>query len=376
MQSSAPSSALLRIGTRGSPLALAQARQVRTHLAAAHGIGEDEIALEVIRTSGDMIRDRPLAEAGGKGLFTKEIEEALGAGRIDLAVHSAKDMPTELPAGLSIAAVLPREDARDVFISRKAATLSDLPPGATVGTASLRRQALVKRRRPDLAVVPLRGNVETRLRKLDAGEVDATLLALAGLKRLGLEAAATAILPLDEFLPAVGQGIIAIEARGDDARACALLRAVDHADSATALAAERAYPRGARGLLPHADRRPRRRARRPARISRADRQARRQRRVRGRPRGCRRRRGRARRRRRPRAQGPRRRRFLRGGVMTYVGNDRYPRRSLGRLPPPLWGRVGEGGGAYGNVGASIARPPPPTPPRKGEGSTPSSRRHW
>ena len=241
MQSSAPSSALLRIGTRGSPLALAQARQVRTHLAAAHGIGEDEIALEVIRTSGDMIRDRPLAEAGGKGLFTKEIEEALGAGRIDLAVHSAKDMPTELPAGLTIAAVLPREDARDVFISRKAATLADLPPGATVGTASLRRQALVKQRRPDLAVVPLRGNVETRLRKLEAGEVDATLLALAGLKRLGLEAAATAVLSLDEFLPAVGQGIIAIEARGDDARTCALLRAVDHADSATALAAERAY---------------------------------------------------------------------------------------------------------------------------------------
>jgi hydroxymethylbilane synthase len=186
VQSSAPSSALLRIGTRGSPLALAQARQVRTHLAAAHGIGEDEIALEVIRTSGDMIRDRPLAEAGGKGLFTKEIEEALSAGRIDLAVHSAKDMPTELPAGLTIAAVLPREDARDVFISRKAATLSDLPPGATVGTASLRRQALVKQWRADLAVVPLRGNVETRLRKLDAGEVDATLLALAGLKRLGL----------------------------------------------------------------------------------------------------------------------------------------------------------------------------------------------
>jgi hydroxymethylbilane synthase len=146
-----------------------------------------------------------------------------------------------LPAGLGIAAVLPREDARDVFISRKAASLRALPPGATVGTASLRRQALVKRLRPDLAVANLRGNVETRLRKLDAGEVDATLLALAGLKRLGLADAATAILPVDEFLPAVGQGVIAVEARGDDRRTLARLGAIDHADTATALAAERAF---------------------------------------------------------------------------------------------------------------------------------------
>jgi hydroxymethylbilane synthase len=242
VQSSAPSaSTFLRIGTRGSPLALAQANEVRARLAVAHGVDPERIALEVIRTSGDMIRDRPLAEAGGKGLFTKEIEEALLAGTIDLAVHSAKDLPTVLPAGLIIAAVLAREDARDVFISRKAATLQDLPAGATVGTASLRRQALVKRARPDLKVTTLRGNVETRLRKLDAGEVDATLLALAGLKRLGLAQAATAILPVEEFLPAVGQGVIAIEARGDDQHTLAVLHAVNHADTATALATERAF---------------------------------------------------------------------------------------------------------------------------------------
>jgi hydroxymethylbilane synthase len=242
VQSSARSSAtVLRIGTRGSPLALVQARLVREHLAAAHGLAPDRIALEVIRTTGDMIRDRPLAEVGGKGLFTKEIEEALLVGSIDLAVHSAKDMPTVLPAGLAIAAVLPREDPRDVFISRKAKSPRDLALGATVGTASLRRQALVKRLRPDLAVTSLRGNVETRLRKLDAGEVDATLLALAGLKRLGLAAAATAILPVEEFLPAVGQGIIALEARMDDGVTLGLLAAVNHVDSATALTAERAF---------------------------------------------------------------------------------------------------------------------------------------
>jgi hydroxymethylbilane synthase len=240
VQSSAPS-IILRIGTRGSPLALAQAREVRARVARAHGADPAAIALEIIRTSGDLVRDRPLAELGGKGLFTKEIDEALLAGAIDLAVHSAKDMPTELPRGLAIAAALAREDARDVFISRKADTLAAMPHGATVGTASLRRQALVKRLRPDLAVVPLRGNVETRLRRLEAGEVDATLLALAGLKRLGLAEAATAVLALDAFPPAVGQGIIAIETRADDTRTRALVDAINHADSATALAAERAF---------------------------------------------------------------------------------------------------------------------------------------
>jgi hydroxymethylbilane synthase len=234
-------STVLRIGTRGSPLALAQARLVRDALIAAHGLDDERVTLETIRTTGDMIRDRPLTEAGGKGLFTKEIEEALVRGAVDLAVHSAKDMPTELPAGLVIAAVLPREDPRDVFISRKAASLRELPRGAVLGTASLRRQALVKHLRPDLSVVNFRGNVETRLRKLDEGTVDATLLALAGLKRLGLDQQATAVLSVNEFLPAVGQGIIAIEARADDARTRALLAAIDHADSATALATERAF---------------------------------------------------------------------------------------------------------------------------------------
>ena len=182
----AQSTAPLRIGTRGSPLALVQARTVRARLAAALGADEAAIELVIIRTSGDAIQDRPLAEVGGKGLFTKEIEEALLDRRIDLAVHSAKDMPTFSQPGLMLAACLEREDPRDVFISRKAASLAELPQGATLGTASLRRQAIAKRLRGDLRVAPLRGNVETRLRKLDAGEVDATLLALAGMKRLGL----------------------------------------------------------------------------------------------------------------------------------------------------------------------------------------------
>jgi hydroxymethylbilane synthase len=244
VQSSAQSSqaaVLLRIGTRGSPLALAQARMVRARLASVQGVEEERIALTVIRTSGDMIQDRTLAQAGGKGLFTKEIEEALKADAIDLAVHSAKDMPTALPDGLTIAAVLPREDARDVFISRVAKTLQELAAGAVVGTASLRRQAIVKRLRPDLDVVPIRGNVQTRLRKVDEGVVDATLLALAGLKRLGLTQAVTSIFALDEFLPAVGQGIVAIETRANDSATRTLLDTINHTDTATALAAERAF---------------------------------------------------------------------------------------------------------------------------------------
>src|SRR5205085_1926757 len=213
----------------------------RAALATAHGRREDEIEIITIRTSGDRIQDRPLAEAGGKGLFTKEIEEALLAGSIDLAVHSAKDMPTVLPEGLILAACLPREDVRDAFISHKAASLRELLHGTVVGTASLRRQAMVKRLRPDVSVVPLRGNVETRLKKLEAGEVDATLLALAGLKRLGLADKATALLDAQDFLPAVGQGAITIEARIDDARMRELLARIDHADTSTALAAERAF---------------------------------------------------------------------------------------------------------------------------------------
>ncbi len=232
---------ILRLGTRGSPLALTQARMVRAALAKAHGLDPERIALEVIRTSGDRIQDRPLADAGGKGLFTKEIEEALTAGAIDLAVHSSKDMPTVLPAGLVLSAFMEREDPRDVFISRKAKSIAELPHGATVGTASLRRQAMVKRKRPDLTIVPLRGNVETRLRKLDEGVADATLLALAGLKRLGLADAATAVLDIDEFLPAVGQGAIGIETRADDSRTREMLGAINHADTFSALAAERAF---------------------------------------------------------------------------------------------------------------------------------------
>jgi hydroxymethylbilane synthase len=235
------STVTLRIGTRGSPLALVQAEMVRSALAAAHGWAADAVEINVIRTSGDRIQDRPLAEVGGKGLFTKEIEDALLSGTIDLAVHSAKDMPTLLPDGLMLAACLPREDVRDVFISRQAASLRDLPHRAVMGTASLRRQAMVRRLRPDISVVPLRGNVETRIRKLDAGEVDATLLALAGLKRLGLADKATALLDVDDFLPAVGQGAVTIEARIDDARTRALLAKIDHVDTSVALLAERAF---------------------------------------------------------------------------------------------------------------------------------------
>jgi hydroxymethylbilane synthase len=237
----AQSTASLRIGTRGSPLAMVQARTVRSRLAAATGVKEDTIELVVIRTTGDIIQDRSLAEEGGKGLFTKEIEEALLGQRIDLAVHSAKDMPTLLPEGLILAACLEREDPRDVFISRKARTLAELPRSASLGTTSPRRQAIAKRMRPDLTIVPLRGNVETRLRKLDNDDVDATLLALAGLKRLGLAEHATNIMSAEEFLPAVGQGAIGIEVRADNSRLRDILAHIDHADTSTAVACERAF---------------------------------------------------------------------------------------------------------------------------------------
>ena len=238
MQSSVAS---LRIGTRGSPLALVQARLVRARLAAALGLDEAAIEIKTIRTTGDTIQDRPLAEEGGKGLFTKEIEEALLRGEIDLAVHSAKDMPTFLPAGLVLAACLEREDPRDVFVSRKAGSFADLPQGATLGTTSPRRQAIAQCMRPDLRIVPLRGNVETRLRKLDDGEVDATILALAGLKRLGLADRATRVMNVDEFLPAVAQGAIGLETREDDTRTRDMLAHIDHADTSTTIACERAF---------------------------------------------------------------------------------------------------------------------------------------
>jgi hydroxymethylbilane synthase len=235
------STAEFRIGTRGSPLALAQTREVRRLLAAALGVDEESLPMEVIRTTGDMIQDRPLSESGGKGLFTRELDIALAEGRIDLAVHSSKDLPTHLPPEIAIAGFLPREDVRDAWIGRGGATLADLPKGAVVGTASLRRGAQVKRLRPDISVTLLRGNVETRLRKVESGEVDGTLLALAGLKRLGLAAHATAILPLEEFLPAAGQGAIAITKRAGDAAVREALAPILDSATSAALAAERAF---------------------------------------------------------------------------------------------------------------------------------------
>jgi hydroxymethylbilane synthase len=231
----------LLIGTRGSPLALWQANHVRTLLIAAHGLGDDAIALQPITTSGDRIRDKPLRDFGGKGLFTKEIDEALLNGAVDLAVHSMKDLPTDLPPGIVIAAVLPRGDVRDAFISAKGESLAALPPGAVVGSSSLRRQAQVKRSRPDLQCIDLRGNVETRLAKIERGMADATLLALAGLNRLGLAGHVTSILSTDEMLPAVAQGAIGIACRSDDARARELLQALNDPATATAVACERAF---------------------------------------------------------------------------------------------------------------------------------------
>jgi hydroxymethylbilane synthase len=232
---------LLRIGTRGSKLALIQARLVREALAAALPAfaAPDAIETVVIRTTGDAIQDRPLSEAGGKGLFVKEIEEALFTRRVDVAVHSMKDMPTAQPAGLVIAAFLPREDARDVLIAGDVKRISDLRRGAVLGTSALRRRAQLLHRRPDLAIVDLRGNVDTRLAKRDAGAVEATILALAGLKRLGVASVGTPI-PQDEMLPAVGQGAVCIECRADDARTCGWLAAIDHAPTATCVGAEHA----------------------------------------------------------------------------------------------------------------------------------------
>jgi hydroxymethylbilane synthase len=241
LQSAALQSASLRIGTRASPLALAQAEETRRRLIAAHGLAEGEVTIVPMRTTGDAIRDRPLAEAGGKGLFTKEIEEALLAGAVDLAVHSGKDLPTALPEGLAILAALPREDPRDAFLSPHAPALAALPQGALLGTSSLRRKAMALRLRPDLRVVEFRGNVETRLKKLADGVAAATLLAMAGLKRLGLADRVTAVLDPDAFVPAVAQGAILIEARAGDARAAEAVSRVDDRDTAIAVACERAF---------------------------------------------------------------------------------------------------------------------------------------
>jgi len=231
----------LLIGTRGSPLALWQARNVRARLTETHGLAEGDVDLSVITTSGDRIKDKPLREFGGKGLFTKEIDEALLRGDVAMAVHSMKDLETELPAELCIAAVLSRADVRDAFISNKAPSLAELPQGAAVGTSSLRRQAQVKRLRPDLRVVDFRGNVETRLRKLDEGKADATLLALGGLERLGLESRATSVLSTDEMLPAVAQGAIGVTCRSDDVKTRELLQTLNDERAATTVACERVF---------------------------------------------------------------------------------------------------------------------------------------
>ncbi len=228
----------LRIGTRGSPMALAQTGMVRDRIVAANPGLETELV--VVTTVADKILDRPLSEIGGKGLFTKELEQALFAGEVDVAVHSMKDVETWLPEGLTIACILERDDPRDAFLSPHADGLAGLRAGARVGTSSLRRAAQVLMRRPDLQVVPLRGNANTRMRKLESGACDATLLALAGLQRLGLESMARSVLSVEDMLPAVAQGALGIECRADDRPIHALLAPIACARTTTAVAAERA----------------------------------------------------------------------------------------------------------------------------------------
>lgn len=231
----------LRIGTRGSALALAQAHETRDRLMAAHQMPGEAFEIVVLKTSGDKIQDRPLSEVGGKGLFTKELEDALLEGSIDIAVHSSKDMPTVLPDGLDITAFLRREDVRDAFLSPKAKTLLDLPHGSVVGSSSLRRQAMIKRLRPDIDVVMYRGNLQTRLRKLAEGQVDATLLAAAGLRRLGLEKEITSLLDVGTFVPAVGQGAICIETRVGDTDILEKIAVIHDEETQIRLDAERSF---------------------------------------------------------------------------------------------------------------------------------------
>ena len=229
----------LRIGTRGSPLALAQAHETLGRLMAAWDLAEEAFEIVVIRTTGDRIQDRPLKDLGGKGLFTREIEEALLGGAIDLAVHSMKDMPTLQPEGLALDTFLPREDPRDALMG--AERLTELEHGAVVGTSSLRRRAQLLARRPDLRVVEFRGSVQTRLRKLEDGVARATFLAVAGLRRLGMDDLARAPIDPADMLPAVAQGAIGVERRADDARAAALLEPIHHRETGLRLAAERAF---------------------------------------------------------------------------------------------------------------------------------------
>lgn len=233
----------LKIGTRGSPLALAQAYETRKRLIDAHGLEEELIEIKVISTEGDRIQDKALRDFGGKGLFTKEIEEALLDGSIDLAVHSMKDVQTQLIDELRITAHLPREDVRDGFISRDVSHIDQLPQGAVVGTSSLRRQAQVKKRRPDLDVVTFRGSVQTRLEKLERGDVAATFLAVAGLKRLGLTNELTTAIETDVMLPAVAQGAIGIECRTGDERVESLVSDLNDRETEICVTAERAFLR-------------------------------------------------------------------------------------------------------------------------------------
>ncbi|QBF30344.1 hydroxymethylbilane synthase [Thalassococcus sp. S3] len=231
----------LKIGTRGSPLALAQAYETRSRLAQAFDLDEEAFEIVVIKVTGDMIQDRALKEIGGKGLFTKEIEEDLLSGKIDIAVHSMKDMPVEQPGGLLLDTYLPREDVRDAFISGALTQVADLAEGAVVGTSSLRRKAQLLNRRPDLQVVEFRGNVQTRLKKLEEKVAECTFLAMAGLNRLNMnEVPANPIAP-DDMLPAVAQGAIGIERRGDDARVAEMLEAIHDGPTGQRLAAERAF---------------------------------------------------------------------------------------------------------------------------------------
>lgn len=237
----------LKIGTRGSPLALAQAHETRDRLAAAFDLPPEAFDIVVIKVTGDAIQDRPLKEIGGKGLFTREIEEALLAGGIDIAVHSMKDMPVEQPAGLLLDCYLPREDVRDAFVAPGLTAIADLPQGSVVGTSSLRRKAQLLHRRPDLSVVEFRGNVQTRLRKLADGVASATFLAMAGLNRLGMaDVPCTPISP-DDMLPAVAQGAIGIERRADDSATAELLAAIHDTATGQRLTAERAFLAGLDG---------------------------------------------------------------------------------------------------------------------------------
>ena len=232
--------AAVRIGTRGSKLALIQAGQVRAGLIAAHAdLTADDVELVVIRTTGDRVTDRPLADIGGKGLFAKEVEEALLAGDIDIAVHSMKDLETILPDGVAVPCVLPREDPRDAFISATVNNIATLPRGAVVGTSSQRRRAQLMHSRRDLEIIMFRGNVDTRLAKIDRGEAVATLLALAGLNRLGLADRATAVLDPQVMLPAAGQGAVGVECRAGDERAHALIAPLEDPDTHTCIICER-----------------------------------------------------------------------------------------------------------------------------------------